>query len=152
MGRKVITVTIEADGRDKGKVFQLTEMAAARAERWAARAFLALAKSKLEIPDDVAALGLAGIAQLGFQALAGISFEDAEPLLDEMMACVAVVPDKAHPEVVRRLIDDGGDGDDIEEVATRVKLRMEVWTLHTGFSIPAVRSASDPAPTPQTDA
>jgi hypothetical protein len=39
--------------------------------------------------------------------------------------------------VRRALNDTGGDGDDIEEVYTRVQLR-EAWiTLHTGFSIAA---------------
>lgn len=137
--RKTETVTITAEGRDKGKRFALTEMPATQAEKWALRAFMALAKSGLEIPDDVQNMGMAGIAALGFQALAGISFQDAEPLLDEMMACVQCVPSAG---VVRVLIED-----DIEEVATRFTLRRDVFELHTGFFSRAAPSTSIPAKT-----
>jgi len=55
MARKVLTVTIGPDGgRDAGKQFQLTEMAAAQAERFAAKAFLALARNGVEVPGDLA--------------------------------------------------------------------------------------------------
>jgi hypothetical protein len=140
MARKTQTVVIEAEGRDKGKMFILTEMPPNQAEKWAFRALLALAKSGVEVPDDIASAGLAGIAALGIKAFSGISFEDAEPLLDEMFAMVAMVPDPARP-VIRRGY--GGVGplieDDIEEIKTRLRLRKELFALHTNFSIPVVR-------------
>jgi hypothetical protein len=37
--------------RDKGKRFKITEMPAMKAEKWAARFFLALAKSGIDIPS-----------------------------------------------------------------------------------------------------
>lgn len=136
MARKTATVLIEDAGRDQGKTFLIREMSAHRAERWATRALMALAKAGVQVPDDLAGAGLAGIAAIGMQALGSLSFADAEPLLDEMMACVSVVPS---PNVVRPLIED-----DIEEVLTRLKLRVEVFNLHTGFSL----AASPPTPTP----
>lgn len=129
MARKTKLVQITADGRDKGKVFLLTEMSASRAEKWAARALLAVGNAGTDLSPEIAFGGFAGMAVLGIQALAKVSFAEAEPLMDELFDCVQIIPDPKVPEVFRRLIED-----DIEEVATRVHLRAEVWTLHTGFS------------------
>lgn len=128
MTRKTINFTVTDEGRDKGKTFVLTELAASRAEAWAARALLALMKSGEELPHGFENTGMAGMAQLGIKALAGLSWEVAEPLLAEMWECVQVMPDPTRPHVVRVLIED-----DIEEVLTRVKLRAEIWKLHTDF-------------------
>lgn len=139
--RKTLTVTITDEGRDKGKVFQLKEMPASQAEKWAARALFSLAKSGVDIPEGIENAGMAAMVQVGIKAIAGLSFEDAEPLMDEMFACITVKPDLNHPEVERPLIED-----DIEEVATRVKLRIDLWNLHTGFSLGAALSKpSQPA-------
>lgn len=127
MARREAVVTIDAEGRDKGKRFKITEMSAAQAERWAIRAFLALAHSGAAVPDDFQEAGMAGVALMGIQSLAGLSFEEAQPLLDEMMECVAY---QADATVSRPLVES-----DIEEVATRLRLRSEVFALHTGFSV-----------------
>jgi hypothetical protein len=138
--RKTVIVTIDAAGRDAGKVFLLREMPASQAEKWAARAFLAMARSGIDIPDDVASAGLAGIAAVGLKAIGGLGFAEAEPLMDEMFACVQIVPDPARPGVVRALVED-----DIEEIATRLRLRKEVFGLHVDFSGLAARWTSAPA-------
>lgn len=135
--RKQATVSIQDEGRDQGKTYLLTEMPASQAERWAIRALMSLAKSGLEIPDNAQEMGMAAIAAMGFTALANIPFEDAGPLLDEMMACVQIIPDPARPQVVRPLIED-----DIEEVRTRLMLRRDVFDLHTGFFSTAARLKS----------
>ena len=127
MARKVVTVTIPQEGRDKGKAFLLTEMSASQAEKWALRALLALSRAGFEIPDGAA--GMAGIAQVGFQAFGRVDFHDAEPLLDEMFTCLKCVPDPNKPEITRPLVDD-----DIEEVQTRIYLRGEIFRLHVDFS------------------
>lgn len=129
MARKVKDVTITAAGRDNGKCFRLTEVPATQAEKWGMRAFLALARSGVEVPDNLAAAGLPGLAAVGFRAFTMMSFADAEPLLDEMFGCITRVVDPAKPIYARVLAED-----DIEEVATRVFLRGEVIELHTGFS------------------
>jgi hypothetical protein len=128
--RKSATVTIEAKGRDHGKVFQIDEMPASRAEKWATRAMLALTRAGVEIPENVGDMGMAAIAAMGLHAIGNLSFADAEPLLDEMMGCVRFIPDPSQPKVVRALLED-----DIDEVATRLFLRSEVVALHVGFSI-----------------
>lgn len=132
MARKTLTITIDTAGRDKGKVFVLTEMPASQAERWALRALSALASSGVEVPDDLRDAGFAGIARLGIQAFGNLPWEKAEPLLDEMFRCVQVQPS---PKVVRDLIED-----DIEEIATRLKLRMELFKLHADFLQAGVQS------------
>lgn len=128
MARKTLTITIEAEGRDKGKAFLLTEMPASRAEKWGARALLALMRGGVEIPDEIASLGLAGLAVVGVKALGGLDWELAEPLLDEMFACIQIVPDASRPQVVRGLVED-----DIEEVKTRLFLRKEILNMHIEF-------------------
>lgn len=126
--RKTSTLTIDREGRDKGKVFQLTEMSAADAERWALRAFFALMNTGVEIPADIAESGMAGIASMGLQAIGKLPYEAAEPLLADMWDCVQIMPDPAKKNVVRDLIEQ-----DIEEVATRLEIRKAVFDLHTGF-------------------
>lgn len=135
MARKSIVVTIDAEGRDQGKVFTIREMPASQAEKWAMRALFAMSKSGVQIPDDIAKSGLAGIAAVGLKALEGINFYEAEPLLDEMFACIQIMPNPSKPKVVRALIED-----DTEEVATRLRLRKEVLALHVDFFILAALS------------
>jgi len=129
MARKTITVTIEDEGRDKGKAFFITEMSAARSEEWGERALLALMRGGADVPDDVMSLGLAGIAVLGLQALQGLDWSLTKPLLDEMFECIQFKPQPVEkPNMTRRLLED-----DIEEVKTRLKLRWEVLKLHIDF-------------------
>jgi hypothetical protein len=126
--RKSLTVSISAEGRDKGKAFQLTEMPASKAEKWAIRTVLALGKAGIDIPEDMASQGMSAIAALGIRALTNLKFEDAEPLLAEMFECVQCIPDASRPDVRRALIED-----DIEEVATRLSLRKDILSLHIDF-------------------
>jgi len=128
MARKVVNFTADDEGRDKGKTFVITEMSASQCENWALRAILALTAGGVEVPEGFERLGMAGMAELGIRALAGLKFDLAKPLLDEMLGCVSIMPDASRPHVVRPLIDE-----DIEEVMTRVRLRAEVWKLHTDF-------------------
>lgn len=131
--RKIARVDIHSEGRDKGKCFLITEMPAMQAERWAIRLLLALTRAGVEVPEGE---GMAAVAQLKFTpAIFGrLPFDEATVLLDEMMSCVKIVrePSKA---ISYDLMED-----DVEEIATIFKLRMEVVALHTGFSLPAYPS------------
>ena len=144
MARREKDVRITAEGRDKGKIFRITEMPASQAEYWAARAFLAMARSGVDLPDNAVASGMAGLASFGFQAMCHVSFSEAEPLMNEMFACISFVPDEGIPP--RRLIEE-----DIEEIKTRIDLRAEVLELHTGFSITAALSKLGKASAVQTE-
>ncbi len=143
MARKTTNYTVTDDGRDKGKVFVLTEMPASRAESWAMRALLALMESGVELPDGFERMGMAAMAEIGIRALSGLRWEVAEPLLDEMLSCVMIMPDPHKPHVIRNLIEE-----DIEEIMTRIKIRAEIWKLHTDFlkAVAPLKSAGDPAP------
>ena len=138
MPRKEATITIEAEGRDKGKIYYLREMSAVQVEKWAARAIIALTRGGVNIPPEVAAGGIASIAAIGYGALGGLQFAEVEPLLDDMMRCVVgITPDPATNATVRRPLQ---VDDDIEEVATILRLRAELFELHTGFSAAAALS------------
>jgi hypothetical protein len=136
MARKTKDVTITLDNRDAGKTFRITEMPAVQAEKWAARALLAMSRSGVEIPEDALSAGAATLLAAGLRSFTSMAFDDAEQLLDEMFQCVQFVPDTSKPLVVRPLIDD-----DIDEVATRLLLRGEVIEIHTGFSVTATLSS-----------
>lgn len=128
MARATANYTVTDDGRDKGKVFVITEMPASRAESWAMRAILALMAGGVEVPEGFDRMGMAAMAEIGIKALAGLKWDVAEPLLAEMWSCVMYIPDPSKPHVIRNLIEE-----DIEEISTRIKIRAEVWKLHTGF-------------------
>ena len=129
--RKTAVITIDAPGRDNGKIFHLKEMPAAQAEAWGIRLMLALSRAGVEVPEGFFDMGMAGVAAFGIRAMGGLTWEVTKPLLDEMMGCITIQPSPERT-ITRALIDD-----DIEEVSTRVRLREEVITLHTGFSIAA---------------
>lgn len=128
MARKELFYTVESKGRDAGKVFYIKEMSASAAEWWAIRAGMAMAKNGVNMPDNFSEMGMAGMAKVGLEMVAKIPPGDAKPLLDELMACVKSVPNPDNHSIQRNLIDD-----DTEEVATRLKLRAEVFKLHVDF-------------------
>lgn len=133
--RKTSIVTFSDQNRDAGKTFLITEMAARVAEKWALRFLLALQRGGIEVPDELSHLGFVGIASaIGSKMIGGLAPDEVEPLLDELMKCVQVMPNPSNPMLTRPLVDSGIEGDDIEEVATRVKLKLEVVALHVGFS------------------
>ena len=131
MARKTKLIRIGSDGgRDASKCFWLTEMSAPKGEKWATKMLLLAAHSGADIPKGAA--GMAAIAVMGIQALLnGVNFAELEPLLDEMMLCVTIIPDMMKaPDYKRPLIED-----DIEEISTLLLLRNEVLMLHLGFSL-----------------
>jgi hypothetical protein len=130
MARKTKTVLVEAEGRDKGKSYLLTEMPVYKTEKWAARALLAV--SSVIGPDAVAdsSEGFGGLANINFSDLSKVPFELAEPLLDEMMECVKFCPNPSDLNVTRPILP---EADDIEEITTMLTLRKEILGLHFNF-------------------
>ncbi len=153
--RKREVYTVEAQGRDKGKSFLLTEMSARDAEDWGASMFM-LAVNHGIMPEDgmppgEGKGGMGDLMRFDLSMLRQIPMERARPLWDQMMTCVRFVPSLTDMEIVpagdaypksRPIAEDANypDGDDIEEVGTRLMLRDEVIKLHTGFSIAALAS------------
>ena len=127
--------------RDAGKAFLITEMYAYDAEKWAWRMFLAMKGTSGFIPDEVAQLGMIGVAIRGLNAFlaADVNPDLMMPLLDQMMTCVQIVRDpKNHPEVAMPLPHPPPSPTpfpDLEEVATIGWLRSEVLRIHTGFML-----------------
>lgn len=169
MSRRIKSVIITAEGRDKGKTFVIHEMDADHAEKWAWRALEAIGE-KFRIPSGILNAGWAGVAAMGLQAIMGAPFRLTGPLLDEMFdSCLSVVPDVKKPDLYRgadipgKLKSSGPlvEGD-IEEVSTRLFLRSEIFELHSGFSFAAelsriwdegtaaVRALSENTPTTST--
>lgn len=128
--RKEIIFTVEADGRDKGKQFIITEMSASAAEWWAIRAIMALSRGSQGLDFDPQTAGLYELAMLGLRGLPYANAGEIRPLLDEMMGCITVRPDTSKT-ITRALIED-----DIEEMQTRVDLRQAWIELHLGFLRP----------------
>ena len=133
MARRTQEITVTGDAakdRDVGKKFLITEMSAMAAERWAARALLAI-MNVIELSDDEADAGMAGVAsamsRTGINFTGGAAnFAEIEPLLDEMLGCIQIM-EKA---TTRALTED-----DVEEIQTLFMLRSEVLKLHTNFSL-----------------
>lgn len=124
--RKTLKVTLTDRGQEKR--FLITEMSATDTEEWAIEMFFTLANAGVDIPDGLTEMGFAGIAQIGLQALGKVPYERAKPLLAKMMTCVQIMPNLEDDRIVRQLIES-----DIEDVQTRLKLRKEVFSLHTDF-------------------
>lgn len=147
MARKQLKLTISDDGRDKGKVFVLTEMAARPGHAWATRALFAIMNAGVDIPENFMGAGWAAIAAVGLKALGAVNVDAAMPLMDELLQCVEIMPDPAKPAVVRLPIDD-----DFEEIKTIFQLQKEALLLHVNFPMTAAPSISDPAAVPETAA
>ena len=149
--RKEKTIVISAAGRDQGKMYHVEELAASEAEAWATRALFIMMNCGVEVPDDLLSAGLAGLAAIGIKSLTRVPYEMAKPLFDEMMRCVAIVPDPKQP-MIRRGSRAGCVGpmieDDIEEVSTRLQLRKAVMELHLDFFLGTARSKQEAAAEP----
>jgi hypothetical protein len=126
-------------GRDNGKTFLITEMPARQAHKWATRAIFAIMNAGLEVPEEYADAGFAGLAAVvasGDKELMGMFIKTigkldvtiAEPLLDDLLGCVQILPDSSNQNIKRKLMDE-----DIEEVPTIFVLQKEALILHMGF-------------------
>jgi hypothetical protein len=139
--RKTERFPITSEGRDKGKIFILTEMPADQGERWAIRALLALTNTGAAIPEEALGAGMAGLAAVGIQALGLLNHAQVQPLLDELWpTCVRIIPpnEKLMPQEII-----SGINSQIQEVKTRFEIYRALLKLHTGFSMPAELPTSD---------
>lgn len=140
------------DNRDLGKTFLITEWPAARADNWMQRLAYAFNKNGGQIPMNVTSIGWEGIAIIGINTFLRGNVDPAImiSIADELLECVKLIPDPAHPESARPATAE----DDIEEVATRWWLRDQVVSVLTNFSfIDALSSvvSSIMAKVPTTD-
>lgn len=128
---RMITITT---GRDAGKVYKVTEMPASRLEKWAARALLALFAGN--VPVDVAQMArgsnAAALVSSVMSGLGSLRWDDVEPLYDELLTCVARVPDPARPDAVVQLVPDNIDMH-VRDMATLLRLRAAVLEVCFDF-------------------
>lgn len=117
-------------GRDAGKTFIITEMAAIPTEEWGQRAYGCMVRSGLKTPQLGGVLnGLAAVSVYGLSAFLAAPWVEVQPLLREMIDKCVKIKEEAFP-LGRALTDD-----DIEEVVTLLNLREEAVKLHTDFSL-----------------
>ena len=133
--RRTETIVIEADNRDQGKTFIITEMLALQTERWALRALLAFGKAGGKLPSGFEGAATAALANTAesvgseiLEALLKLDYDLIEPLLNGMLDCVQIK--MPNMKVPRKLL---ANGSDIEEVATLLKLRLAVLNIHRAF-------------------
>lgn len=152
--RVTITEGTPDTNRDHGKTFLITEMSADAAERWAIQCLLAFANAGAKIPEATLMAGLEGMQQSwhalaiqGIRSLAGLRYEDAAPLLAQMMECVRFAPQSGDGPANLSL---AATLTQIEEVKTLLTLRYEVLQLHLGFSLADALSNSTRSPQGET--
>ncbi|HHL3633691.1 hypothetical protein [Neisseria polysaccharea] len=126
MALKTKQITIE-NGRDKGRVFLITEMSAAHADNWAMRALIALANGGADLGGISPQQGMIGMARVALEALGRLKADDAIPLLNELLDCVQIIPEGGRPRPLNM------DFNDVEDFTTLWRLRKEVFALHTDF-------------------
>lgn len=135
--RKTKVVTIEADNRDKGKSFLITEMGAHQLEQWSAEALIAIFAGN--VPADILQISqtsnTAALATAMEYLLKGLTWQTVRPLYNKLLGCVAFIPEKeskTNPVNVIPLTESNQDNF-VEEVPTLLKLRLEALEINLGF-------------------
>lgn len=113
-------------GRDAGKTFLITEMSAYDADLWGMIASIGARKNGLDMGDDPVQ-SLSNVASKGvLNVLLHQDVDGAIDLTERLMKCVKW---QTQDGAATRNLMSG----DIEEPATRIALKLEVWNLHTSF-------------------
>lgn len=135
MARKSVEVPKKGDppldARDAGKVFIITEMSAWDAEAWGEQVYGAMVRAGLKPLQPGMLSGMAAISVYGISAFMAAPWPEVKPLLAEMIDKCVTKKEEAFP-LGRPLT-----LDDVEEVATILRLREEALKLHTDFSVAA---------------
>jgi len=122
---------VSSFGADENKMFLISKMPAFKQEKFAYRALMALARSGVEIPEGMTS-NTEKLAAIGLTALLKADFNDIEPLLDEMLQYVKIIPNQANPKIQRDLREE-----DIEDVRTIMALRKEIFAHNVDFLMAA---------------
>ncbi|MDR2077024.1 MAG: hypothetical protein LBP61_08890 [Desulfovibrio sp.] len=146
MARKETIVTLQ--DRDRELSFKIREMPATRLESWIIRALLLIAGSGKGVPEgtDIRAAGYF-LAEKGLAALGSLDFDQARPLLDDLLGCCSLVIDKLEKRLTPEIADDH-----IEDVRTIFALRLEALKLNLGFLGPEAGRLSGFPVKPGTEA
>jgi len=120
--RKEIEITIE-QGRDAGKTFKITEMGSVQMDRWATKALCLFGRSN----QDLRAIAKMGVLEI-IKAFSSVPYEEAQPLLDELLACASFKKDGVYVAMKGSMIDGV-----VEDFTTLFRLRVEALKIHFGF-------------------
>lgn len=138
MAQETQDITIDA-GRDACKTFRITEMDPEKGEWFAMRALMLIASSGNDMPD-IGGGAMAALASSGIQNLFKCDPHKLKPLWDELTECWSFVPDK-NKNFSRKLVEG-----DIEEISTRIILRMKTLEMHLNFFMVGIQSLAALAP------
>lgn len=128
--RRTVTVKIEEEGRDKGKVFLIEEMPADVGERWALQVLYLWSQIGVTMPQGVQEAGMAGLAAVGVDFLTIAQARAlTDPSLDVMWDYIKYQHAPDHPP--QKIV--SGANCQIDEIRTRKRLREEVLKLHLVF-------------------
>ena len=123
-------ITIETEGRDKGKHFLITELSSYEAEQWVWRLIPVLAQAGIEVSDEDLKGGFAGIAAMGAAAVLRMPYAFVKSLLDEMLPCIQYQHHDKHGKALPLAEIQMNENCQIEEVSTWFQLRKAVIDLH----------------------
>lgn len=125
MARKEIEITIE-EGRDAGKTFKITEMPATQANIWMMKMLGILGKAGIQI-SSLNHLDMMEVINV----ISAAGYEQAEPLLSELLECASFKKDGALVSLKSQNIIDSV----IEDWITISRLQMESLRLNLGFLV-----------------
>lgn len=92
--RKSTIITLEDDG--KNLTFKITQMSARQQERWQNRLIMLLTGADLNL-DGLLKQLKKGEYEAILKLIGSIGYDKIEPLYDELLSCVAHVPDPNNP-------------------------------------------------------
>ena len=139
MSRNTLIYTVQMQGRDFGKTFVLTEMAAKPAFNFAVRVAAAMINGGAPLPDDLKRSGWPALAVAAITGMRYMRADDVIEFGDELMSCVQKKEEKG----VRPLFEG-----DIEEFSTYGLLQKAVFELHRDPFIIGVKSILGLTPEP----
>lgn len=130
MARKKEHVIIDADNRDKGKHFIITEKSALTSHQIAQDLYkIIMDNNYLSLPEDIIKMGTAGLATIGLSVLSSSGSEVSKKLTATMLEDIDIVISHEGSENTRPL----NAALDIEEVSTVNTLLDRAFYLNIGF-------------------
>ena len=132
--------TITLQDRENKHTFTIREMPVRKRFDWKARFILLLSSTNADLQNDVdltkLASGSQGISMIR-SLLSGVKYEQARPLIEELLNCCERIIDGQAIQVTFDTIDGY-----IEDDATLMKLIQEAFLLNNSFFVNAAKSAS----------
>ena len=153
--RKTITVMVRDERQGRDLQFEITQFSAKKQERWLMRALSLLLHggfaTSINVPDGKPITELK-LEDLDFDSiitsLGNLDVDDAEKVLDDLLACCSYVPTSGvktpcTPELVDGFIEEMLDGQKVVNFRVLWKLRVEAFKLNFDFFLAAGQSPTN---------